>query len=90
MESRGDGFGKGLLLGTLLGGVVGGIVGVILANRLSSPSPTKTVKAPPNGNNLRQNLEEKINQLNETIDQVRDQLAQARAAANEPLPDQSP
>ncbi len=83
MEPRGDGFGKGLVVGTILGGVIGGVLGVILANRLSGESRPSVSHAKGEEDSLRQNLEEKISQLNETIDQVRDQLAQASAA--EPL-----
>ena len=83
MEPRGDGFGKGLLVGTLLGGLMGGLLGVIVANRLNGESRPQVGKAKDAEDNLRQNLEEKISQLNETIDQVRDQLAQASAAGVE-------
>jgi len=84
MEPRGDGFSKGLVVGTLLGGVIGGVLGVIIANRMTGESRPKSVKSGVGTANLRQNLEEKISQLNETIEQVRDQLAQA--SEPEPAP----
>lgn len=85
MDSQGSGFGKGFLLGTLLGGVVGGVVGVVLASRLTAEPATDgaALKKPRRGRPsleesmeaTRQNLEEKIAELNETIDQVRDRLS---------------
>ncbi|MEN9214339.1 MAG: hypothetical protein Q6J18_02715 [Gloeomargarita sp. DG02_3_bins_56] len=90
MEPRGDGFGKGLVVGTLLGGVIGGVLGVIVANRLTGETRPKPVKSSGGMGNLRQNLEEKISQLNETIDQVRDQLASVNEAELTPDPVQEP
>jgi gas vesicle protein len=79
----------GFLLGTVVGGVVGGVVGTLAASRLSqsaaklesSKPEAKTakkrqLKAVPEQNIevARRGLEDKIAQLNEAIDDVRQQL----------------
>jgi gas vesicle protein len=81
-----DGFGSGFFLGATLGGLVGGVLGVVLANRISNQDrvdsllevqgkPGKATKF--TGDNMetaRLSLEDKISQLNQAIDDVRQQL----------------
>ncbi|NJK38341.1 MAG: hypothetical protein HC835_09515 [Oscillatoriales cyanobacterium RM2_1_1] len=84
-----EGFTGGFALGAVIGGVIGGIVGVVLAARLSgdnaiSANPTdkslaneKTKRKSLEVGNLdlaHLSLEEKIAQLNQAIDDVRQQL----------------
>jgi hypothetical protein len=94
------------ILGTVVGGIVGGILGAALVNRQHvetdrevSPSnkgakrqrqPTIKASDEQTIELVRQNLEEKIAQLNNTIDEVRFQLSGAGSrgarteAANSP------
>ncbi|HAO12994.1 MAG TPA: hypothetical protein DCQ51_17945 [Planktothrix sp. UBA8407] len=82
-----DGFGSGFFLGATLGGLVGGVLGVVVANRISSnqdrvepllEAQGKSGKATKlTGDNMetaRLGLEDKISQLNQAIDDVRQQL----------------
>ncbi len=81
-----DGFGSGFFLGATLGGLVGGVLGVVLANRISNQDRVdhelevqgKSGKATKfTGDNMetaRLGLEDKISQLNQAIDDVRQQL----------------
>jgi hypothetical protein len=81
--SERDNFAGGFLFGTLVGSVVGGIVGAVLAMRTNNPSPQQEsdsllkypAKSPLNSQDsiedARLSLEEKINQLNHAIDDVR-------------------
>jgi gas vesicle protein len=78
-----DNFGTGFILGTVIGGVVGGVIGTIIANQTKD----KTNKIERESNfkinghssfdnkdeieNARLSLEDKINQLNHAIDDVR-------------------
>jgi gas vesicle protein len=87
MSQQGNFLG-GFLLGTVVGGVVGGVIGTLAASRLSQAEPklegkpeAKTVKkrqlkASPEQNMevARRGLEDKIAQLNDAIDDVRQQL----------------
>ncbi|MGL5080884.1 MAG: hypothetical protein ACRC8A_05305 [Microcoleaceae cyanobacterium] len=83
MSNR-DGFTGGFALGAVVGGVVGGIVGVVLASRLSGENSTpasltdgkRKAKRLEVGNLdlAHLSLEEKIAQLNQAIDDVRQQL----------------
>jgi gas vesicle protein len=86
MSQQGNFLG-GFLLGTVVGGVVGGVVGTLAATRLAQeaklesktdPKPAKKrqLKAVPEQNMelARRGLEDKIAQLNDAIDDVRQQL----------------
>ena len=81
-----DNFGSGFLLGTLFGGLVGGVVGAVVASRISRPveegddallPPNETSKLSPTDADIelaRRGLEDKIAQLNNAIDDVRQRL----------------
>ncbi len=85
MSNR-DGFTGGLIVGGVLGGLVGSVLGVVLASRLSkdSSNPQGSDFAqnqqlnhslePENIEMARLSLEDKIAQLNQAIDDVRQQL----------------
>lgn len=85
MSNR-EGFTSGLILGATLGGLVGGVLGVVLSSRLSGESSgeplletkrtrNKADRLPPEAvETARLNLEDKIAQLNQAIDDVRLQL----------------
>jgi gas vesicle protein len=78
-----DNFSTGFLLGTIVGSVVGGIVGTVIANQnkdKTSKNGTelgfknnsyKEFDSEENMENARLSLEDKINQLNHAIDDVR-------------------
>jgi gas vesicle protein len=80
-----DNFLGGFILGTVVGGVVGGIAGVLVSSRLSQSEEDglkldgrakKRMKAPTEQTIevARRGLEDKIAQLNDAIDDVRQQL----------------
>ncbi|BAQ60268.1 hypothetical protein GM3708_674 [Geminocystis sp. NIES-3708] len=81
--SEKDNFGGGFLLGTIVGGVVGGIIGTVIANKnndnktISDNEPSiksrrySMIDDEEEIENERLSLEEKINQLNHAIDDVR-------------------
>jgi len=77
--SEKDNFGSGFLLGTIIGGVVGGVIGAIATkkasemgdNAKSNSEKNIYVNSQENIENSRLSLEEKINQLNHAIDDVR-------------------
>jgi gas vesicle protein len=81
--SEKDNFAGGFLLGTLVGGILGGIIGTVLAGKNNSSSegnesdsflksPSKSsFNYPESIEATRLSLEEKINQLNHAIDDVR-------------------
>lgn len=87
--SQQDNFVGGFLLGTVVGGLLGGVVGALAAGRIQSRGKAKPLLSKVD-NNLafgefddateesieaaRLGLEDKIAQLNETIDEVRQQL----------------
>lgn len=87
--SQQDNFVGGFLLGTLVGGALGGVVGALAASRMQGADRPKT-SLPQTDSNLafgefealdeesmeaaRLGLEAKIAQLNEAIDEVRQQL----------------
>jgi hypothetical protein len=79
----------GFVLGTVVGGVVGGIMGTLVSSRMSQPEDADGIKkldaAAKKKRNLkapteqtievaRRGLEDKIAQLNDAIDDVRQQL----------------
>jgi len=88
--SQQDNFVGGFLLGTLVGGALGGVVGALAASRIQSGGKTKPSPLPKPEGELafgefdntdedsieaaRLGLETKIAQLNEAIDDVRQQL----------------
>lgn len=85
MSNR-EGFTSGLILGATLGSLVGGVLGVVLSSRLSGESSGEPLLegkrnrnkedklTPENVETARLNLEDKIAQLNQAIDDVRLQL----------------
>ncbi len=93
-----DGFGSGFLLGAIVGGVVGGLLGAIVAgDRISESSPsrlgkksegkslrtkTRELKAEEGIEVARRSLEDKIAQLNATIDDVRQQLGSVNGSVS--------
>jgi len=86
MSNR-DGFTGGFIAGALFGGIVGGILGTLLtSNRLQESLPADEALSkgkkghlkPPAEQSIemaRRGLEDKIAQLNEAIDDVREQLS---------------
>jgi gas vesicle protein len=97
--SQRDNFLGGFLAGTVVGGAVGGILGVLLASKLpkqepateesfklNKPSGRKRQMKPPTEQSIeaaRRGLEDKIAQLNEAIDDVRQQLGNVNGNAKE-------
>ncbi|PSR18449.1 hypothetical protein C8255_07290 [filamentous cyanobacterium CCP3] len=88
--SQQDNFVGGFLLGTVVGGALGGIVGALAASRIQSGAGKAKPSLPKDNGNLafgefddtdedsieaaRLGLEAKIAQLNDAIDDVRQQL----------------
>lgn len=93
-----DGFGSGFLLGAIVGGVVGGLLGAIVAGDRSGESTPSRLGKKSEGKNLRtktrelkaeegievarRSLEDKIAQLNATIDDVRQQLGSVNGSVS--------
>jgi hypothetical protein len=91
MDNRSDRFGSGFVAGTIFGSIVGGLLGAFLASRLPEtlaedqeegavPRPKRRRQSLEGGSELniedaRQGLETKIAQLNDAIDDVRQQLS---------------
>ncbi len=88
--SQSDNFLTGFLLGSLVGGLAGGVLGVVVSSKRSGTDskkpfnkaletePRKRKLTPPTEESIeaaRQGLEEKIAQLNDAIDDVRQQLS---------------
>ncbi|MDY7020713.1 MAG: hypothetical protein SWJ54_05020 [Cyanobacteriota bacterium] len=85
MSNR-EGFTSGLIIGATLGSVVGGVLGVVLSSRLSNENSVgqqlegkirNKKLTQPDAENMevaRLSLEDKIAQLNQAIDDVRQQL----------------
>lgn len=98
MSQQGNFLG-GFLLGTLVGGAVGGVIGAMAASRLSqtetpklegSKTESKAIKKgalkASSGQNIevaRRGLEDKIAQLNNAIDDVRQQLGSVNGSFKE-------
>lgn len=91
--SQQDNFVPGFIAGAVVGGIVGGVVGVLVSSRLASvppeefsklesPKGKRQLKAPTEQSieRARQGLEDKIAQLNEAIDEVRQQLGSVNGA----------
>lgn len=88
--SQQDNFVGGFLLGTLVGGALGGVVGALAATRMQQPGGKTKSALPKTSGGLafgefgdpdeesieaaRLGLEDKIAQLNDAIDDVRQQL----------------
>lgn len=99
MSQSNNNFATGFFLGSLVGGVVGGILGATLANRRNdnldsdeflngnAPNQLKNsdldFRADAEIEAARRRLESKIAQLNETIDDVRDQLGTMNKVSSE-------
>ncbi|MEM1280942.1 MAG: hypothetical protein AAGG53_13195 [Cyanobacteria bacterium P01_H01_bin.152] len=94
--SQQDNFGSGFILGTLFGGALGGVVGAVVASRvlqgrstekplrLENTEPENTDAALPSEAEMevaRRGLEDKIAQLNNAIDDVRQRLGGANGHA---------
>ena len=97
MSNR-DGFGAGFLLGTLVGGVVGGVIGATVIDRRANRTYDELEggeKRPLKSNRrrkidrmemARQSLDDKISDLNNTIDAVRSSISSnASDAIDNPL-----
>lgn len=81
--SEQNNFAGGFLVGTIVGGVLGGIIGTVLATRNNNSSTVEesdsllnfskktSLNYEENLHDTRLSLEEKINQLNHAIDDVR-------------------
>ncbi|AFZ55440.1 hypothetical protein WEU38_17660 [Cyanobacterium aponinum AL20118] len=79
--SNKDNFGSGFIIGTIVGGLVGGVVGSLVASKSqqSKDSDNSNQKKTSYSSledefameNARLSLEEKINQLNHAIDEVK-------------------
>lgn len=81
--SEKDNFGGGFLLGAIVGGIFGGIIGTVIANKNNDNKSNSndelsiknrrysTIDDEEEIENGRLSLEEKINQLNHAIDDVR-------------------
>lgn len=96
MSQQGNFLG-GFLLGTVVGGAVGGVIGALAASRLSPSDSAKlesgkdpksvrkrALKAPEQNMEVaRRGLEDKIAQLNDAIDDVRQQLGAVNGNAKE-------
>jgi hypothetical protein len=96
MSNR-DGFGAGFWLGTLVGGVVGGAIGASIVNQRAN----RTYDELENGEKrplkssrrrqidrmevARQSLDEKISDLNNTIDAVRSSIGNVAEEAIDPI-----
>lgn len=98
--SQQDNFVGGFLLGTIVGGVVGGIAGVLVSSRLPSDAdtddesredgegtPARRSFQLPTERSIevaRRSLEDKIAQLNDAIDDVREQLSTVNTNGSSP------
>lgn len=96
MSNR-DGFGAGFWLGTLVGGVVGGVIGAAVINQRANRTYDELEageKRPLKSNRrrkidrmemARQSLDDKISDLNNTIDAVRSSISNNAGDAIEDL-----
>ena len=97
--SNKDNFASGFILGTVLGGLVGGVLGSLLGSRLYAESPDEEnanlPESKPKRNKrasiagdegmeiARRSLEDKMAQMNESIDDLRYQLRSVNGSAME-------
>ncbi len=96
MSNR-DGFGAGFWLGTLVGGVVGGVIGASIVNQRANriddelesgekrPFKSSRRRQIDRMEMARQSLDDKINDLNNTIDAVRSSIGNAADDTLDPL-----
>jgi hypothetical protein len=105
MSNR-DNFAGGFLLGTILGGIVGGAIGAIVGAKLAedNTTPENGSRPEPRPRKLkkrqfseqvgmetaRRSLENKIAQLNDAIDDVRQQLSHVNGTGVEEAESVSP
>ncbi|MDX1976367.1 MAG: hypothetical protein SFT94_01720 [Pseudanabaenaceae cyanobacterium bins.68] len=82
-EKSNDNFWGGFLLGAVIGGTTAAIVTKLLSNspqleldQADLPSADSLEPAEPGGESMRENLEQKIVQLNQAIDAVSHELQQ--------------
>lgn len=95
--SQSDGFLGGFLLGTLVGGITGGVLGVVVASKLANRETAEQSFRPREDKgrkqkfsptteqgieSARRGLEDKIAQLNDAIDDVRQQLSSVNGSAD--------
>jgi hypothetical protein len=98
MSNR-DGFGTGFWLGTLVGGVVGGVIGASIVNQRTNriddelesgekrPFKSSRRRQMDRMEMARQSLDDKISDLNNTIDAVRSSIGNvAGNEIEEPIP----
>ncbi|GAP93681.1 hypothetical protein [Leptolyngbya sp. NIES-2104] len=94
--SQQDNFSGGFVLGAIVGGIVGGIIGSVVTSQrlaeeveekpeLQNAKPKKRVRGSSEQNIelARRSLEDKIAQLNDAIDDVRQQLGSVNGRAVE-------
>jgi gas vesicle protein len=96
MSNR-DGFGAGFWLGTIVGGVVGGVIGASIvsqkSNRLNDelegsgkrPFKSSRRRQIDRMETARQSLDDKISDLNNTIDAVRSSIGNVAEELIEPV-----
>jgi gas vesicle protein len=96
MSNR-DGFGSGFWLGTLVGGVVGGVIGASIVNQKANRTYDELEggeKRPLKSNRrrkidrmemARQSLDDKISDLNNTIDAVRSSIGHVAGETIDPV-----
>jgi gas vesicle protein len=96
MSNR-DGFGAGFWLGTIVGGVVGGVIGASIVNQKSSrlndeveggekrPFKSSRRRQIDRMETARQSLDDKISDLNNTIDAVRSSIGNVAEDVIEPV-----
>lgn len=96
MSNR-DGFGAGFWLGTLVGGVVGGAIGAAVINQRANrtfdelegndkrPLKSSRRRKIDRMEMARQSLDDKISDLNNTIDAVRSSIGHNSDSINDPI-----
>ncbi|MGF1514931.1 MAG: hypothetical protein ACFB5Z_14720 [Elainellaceae cyanobacterium] len=93
MDQQQNNFMGGFLIGTVVGGVLGGLTGVLASSRLKNresisgqteSGPLRSAKQANSRSieSTRRSLEDKIAQLNEAIDDVREQLNSVEASSD--------
>ncbi len=99
--SNQNNFAGGFLTGAIFGGIVGGIVGAAIVSTrykeltpdaTATPKRKKQMSKAATGHNIeeaRQGLEDKIAQLNNAIDDVRQQLSDVNGNLHEEEPKRS-
>ncbi|MGB3508960.1 MAG: hypothetical protein WBA93_06915 [Microcoleaceae cyanobacterium] len=96
--SNKDGFASGLIAGAAVGGLVGGLLGILLGTKISNNTDTieenllehqdaegqKATAEVAGIEEARQSLESKIAQLNQAIDDVRQQIGSVNGNLEKP------